>query len=107
MRKETEAQRQNRLRLQREWYARNKETVKKHKADYYIKNKEVISEKCRNYKRKSKIVTPLVLSNEKAQIKMPISKRLEVLRKNKTHYLNKKDFCNWNEKDLIEFNKLL
>jgi len=107
MRTYTEEQRQNHLRLQREWYHRNKEAVKIYKAEYHLKNKNAVNAKTKAYREKQKATKAIELSNERAKIKIPLSLILETLRPHKMHYLNSKDVFNWNEKDLAEFNKLL
>jgi len=107
MRTYTEEQRQNHLRLQREWYHRNKEKVNQYKREYYLKNKPKIAVKNKKYKEKLKSSDEVKINNERVKVKIPLFKILDVLRKHKGHYLHQVEVINWKVNDLNEFNKLM
>jgi len=106
MRNFTPEQKQNRLRIQKEYRDRNKEAIKKYKDAYYLKNKEQINAKRKVNKDKTGQSDELVISKEKASLKVPLFTVLDALRKYPKHYLNSKEIINWSEKDINEFKKL-
>lgn len=83
-------------------YYRNREKILEQKRKYYQENKNKIIKKQRGYQNNYEI--------KKVEELQPKTKKLnevlDVLRKDKSHYLWGKPVISWNKSDWKEFNKL-
>lgn len=100
---------------QREWYYRNKEKIQKMKASWYERNRDKSLAKNKEWRDKQKAlkesekVQEVEIDNEKPKLYntgLTFFQILDILRKDKQHYLWFKSVTNWTERDWVNFLQL-
>ena len=83
-------------------YYRNRDKILKQKREYYKRNKDRIIQRQRGFRKNDSV--------KKVEELQPKTKKLdevlEVLRKDKSHYLWSKPVISWSKSDWKEFNKI-